>query len=139
LGREGGTVAHTCSPSYSGGRDQEDLGLKPARANSSQDAISKNPPQKTGLVEWLKVKALSSNSRTEKKREEILIYVMVWMNLEVIMLSERSKKGQVPNTKSLQQPNSSKQSRTGVARLREGGGTVCWADFDLHGEGPEIQ
>jgi hypothetical protein len=27
-------VAHTCNPSHSGGRDQEDRGLKPARANS---------------------------------------------------------------------------------------------------------
>jgi hypothetical protein len=25
-------VAHTCDPSYSGGRDQEDCGLKPTRA-----------------------------------------------------------------------------------------------------------
>jgi hypothetical protein len=28
-------VAYTCIPSYSGGRDQEDLGSKPALANSS--------------------------------------------------------------------------------------------------------
>jgi hypothetical protein len=28
-------VAHTCNPSYSGGRDQEDHDLKPTRANSS--------------------------------------------------------------------------------------------------------
>jgi hypothetical protein len=26
-------VAHACNPSYSGGRDQEDLGLKLAKAN----------------------------------------------------------------------------------------------------------
>jgi hypothetical protein len=32
-------VAHTCNPSYLGGRDKEDLGLKPALANSSQDSI----------------------------------------------------------------------------------------------------
>jgi hypothetical protein len=30
------------NPSYSGGRDQEDLGLKPAQANSLRDPISKN-------------------------------------------------------------------------------------------------
>jgi hypothetical protein len=49
-------VAHTCNPSYSGSRDQEDLGLKPAQANSSQDPISKKKPsQKKGLVEWLKL------------------------------------------------------------------------------------
>jgi hypothetical protein len=28
-------VAHTCNPSYSGGRDQEDPCSKPAQANSS--------------------------------------------------------------------------------------------------------
>jgi hypothetical protein len=39
-------VAHTCNPSYSGGRDQEDHGLNPALGNSSGDPISKNPSQK---------------------------------------------------------------------------------------------
>jgi hypothetical protein len=34
-------VAHACNPSYSGGRDQEDCGLKPAWANRSWDPISK--------------------------------------------------------------------------------------------------
>jgi hypothetical protein len=52
-------VAHTCNPSYSGGRDQEDHSSKPAQANSSQDPISKIPITKIGLVEWLKVKGLT--------------------------------------------------------------------------------
>jgi hypothetical protein len=34
-------VAHACNPSYSGAGDQEDHGLKPAGANSSQDPIMK--------------------------------------------------------------------------------------------------
>jgi hypothetical protein len=34
-------VAYTCNLSYSGGRDQEDCGSRPAQANSSQDPISK--------------------------------------------------------------------------------------------------
>jgi hypothetical protein len=34
-------MGHACNPSYSGGRDQEDRGLKPAQANSWQDPISK--------------------------------------------------------------------------------------------------
>jgi hypothetical protein len=55
-------VTHTCNPSYSRGRDKEDCGLKPERANSSREPILKNPSQK-GLVEWLKVKALSSSPR----------------------------------------------------------------------------
>jgi hypothetical protein len=45
-------VAHACNPSYSGGRNQEDHGLKPAQANSSQAPISK-PITNKGLVEWL--------------------------------------------------------------------------------------
>jgi hypothetical protein len=36
-------VAYTCNPSYSGGRDEKDRGLKPAWANSSRDPILKNP------------------------------------------------------------------------------------------------
>jgi hypothetical protein len=49
-------VAHACNPSYSGGRDQEDLGSKSAQANSSQDPFSKKKNiTKKGLMEWLKV------------------------------------------------------------------------------------
>jgi hypothetical protein len=33
-------VAHTCNPSYSGGRDQEDLGSKSAQANSFRETLS---------------------------------------------------------------------------------------------------
>jgi hypothetical protein len=59
-------VAHTCNPSYSRGRDQEDCGLKPAQAIVHETLSQKNPSQK-GLVEWLKVKALSSSPSTAKK------------------------------------------------------------------------
>jgi hypothetical protein len=42
-------VTHTCNPSYSGGRDQEDQGSKSTQANSSRDPISKKPiTKKTG-------------------------------------------------------------------------------------------
>jgi hypothetical protein len=54
-GRGQTPVAHTCNPSYSGGKEQEDHGSKPARANSSLDPISKKPFTKIGLVQWLKV------------------------------------------------------------------------------------
>jgi hypothetical protein len=37
---------------------------KPAQANSSRDPSQKTLSQKTGLVEWLKVKALNSSSST---------------------------------------------------------------------------
>jgi hypothetical protein len=43
------------NPSYSGGRDQEDHGSKPAWANSSQYPILKKPLTKKGLVDWLKM------------------------------------------------------------------------------------
>jgi hypothetical protein len=46
-------VAQAYNPSYSGGRDQEDWGMKPAQANSSWDVplSRKNPLQKkTGGV-----------------------------------------------------------------------------------------
>jgi hypothetical protein len=41
-------AAHVCNPSYSGGRDQEDRGLKPAQANNSRDPILNNPSQQKG-------------------------------------------------------------------------------------------
>jgi hypothetical protein len=41
-------VVHTCNPSYLGSKDQEDLGSKPAQANSLRYSISKNPSQKKG-------------------------------------------------------------------------------------------
>jgi hypothetical protein len=50
------SVVHACNPSYSGGRDQEDPSSKPYT--------------KIGLVEWLKVKALSSSLSTAKKKKK---------------------------------------------------------------------
>jgi hypothetical protein len=60
-------VAHACNPSYSKGRDHEDHGLKPAWANSLETLL-KRPFTKIGLVEWLKVKALSSSPSTIHKK-----------------------------------------------------------------------
>jgi hypothetical protein len=61
------SVAHAYHPSYSGGRDQEDRGLKPAQAKVLKIPSRKNPSQKL-LVEW--VKALSSNPSTTKKKKK---------------------------------------------------------------------
>jgi hypothetical protein len=64
-------VAHTCDPGYSGGRDQEDHGLKPAQANSCRDPISKRPITKKGW--WngsrcrLSVQAPVLKKQTNKK------------------------------------------------------------------------
>jgi hypothetical protein len=68
-------VAHTCNPSYSGGRAQEDHGLKPAWANIVRPYLKKKKTKipknhKTRLVEWLNVKALSSNTTTAKKKKK---------------------------------------------------------------------
>jgi hypothetical protein len=54
-------VVLTCNPSNSGDRDQED---------SFRDPISKKPITKIGLVEWLKVKTLSSNPSTAAKKKK---------------------------------------------------------------------
>jgi hypothetical protein len=48
-------VAHASNPSYLGGKDQENCGLKPARANSSQDPSSIKIIIKKGLVECFKM------------------------------------------------------------------------------------
>jgi hypothetical protein len=48
-------VAYACNPSYSGGRDQEDCSLKPARENSSRDPLKIKPITKKGLVETFNV------------------------------------------------------------------------------------
>jgi hypothetical protein len=50
---EPGMVAHTCNPTYSRGRDQEDHSFSQPEANSLQDSILKYPIQKK-LVEFLK-------------------------------------------------------------------------------------
>jgi hypothetical protein len=44
-------MAHTCNPSYSGGRDQEGGVSKPAQVSSLRDPISKKKNHKKGLVE----------------------------------------------------------------------------------------
>jgi hypothetical protein len=41
-------VPHACNPSYLGGKDQEDCGSKPAKANSSQNPILKIPDREKG-------------------------------------------------------------------------------------------
>jgi hypothetical protein len=53
-------VAHTCNPSYSGGRDQGDHSSRPASANSSGDPIlKKNITKKSagGVAPVLKKKS----------------------------------------------------------------------------------
>jgi hypothetical protein len=63
-------VAHTCNPSYSGGRDQEDCGSKPTLGKWFSRPHLKKSHHKKGLVEWLKVKALSSSPSTAERKKE---------------------------------------------------------------------
>jgi hypothetical protein len=71
-------VAHACNPSYTGGRDQEDHSLKPARANSSRNPISKKPFTKKKKKGWWwsgSRWALSSSPTPQKKKatDQVLI------------------------------------------------------------------
>jgi hypothetical protein len=59
-------VAHTCHPSYSGSRDQEDCGSKPAWGNSSRDRISKKPFTKNG---WWSGSEFKAQDYKRKKLE----------------------------------------------------------------------
>jgi hypothetical protein len=63
-------MVYTCNPSYSGDRGQEDLSSKPVRANSPQDSISKNPPQKRtdGVAQGVDPE-FSFNTTKKKARE----------------------------------------------------------------------
>jgi hypothetical protein len=61
-------VVHTCNPSYAGGRNQEDHGSKLAQANSSLRPYLEKTFRKIGLVEWCKMKAMSSSLSTAKKK-----------------------------------------------------------------------
>jgi hypothetical protein len=70
-------VAHACNPSYSGGRDQEDRGLKPAWANSSRDPISKIPLTKRagGVPQGV---GPEFKPQYHKKRENVLNASISW-------------------------------------------------------------
>jgi hypothetical protein len=61
-----GTSGSFLNPSCSGNRNQEDRGLKPSQANSSERPLEK-PFIKKGLVEWLKLKPLNSSSSMATK------------------------------------------------------------------------
>jgi hypothetical protein len=48
-------VVHTCNPSYSGSRDQEDHGLKPTLSKYFPKTLSQKKPSQKGVGEELKV------------------------------------------------------------------------------------
>jgi hypothetical protein len=63
-------VAHTYNPSYSGGGDQEDLGLKPARANSSWDPVSNKPITEKGWQGGSTCRPLVQTPVPQKKKKK---------------------------------------------------------------------
>jgi hypothetical protein len=67
-------VAHACDPSYSGGRDEEDRGSKPAWANSLGDPILKNPITKkdwwSGSRCRLSVQAPIPHTKKKKRKKK---------------------------------------------------------------------
>jgi hypothetical protein len=92
----GSPVAHVCNFSYSGGRDQEDRCLKPAQVNSSVRPYLKKPFSKIGLVEWIKVKAMSSspsttnkqmNKQTKNQRENRMLFSKILSHLDSYLFS----------------------------------------------------
>jgi hypothetical protein len=75
-------VSHACNPGYSEGRDQEDLGSKPAQANSAQDPTRK-PQHKKGLangsngkVPALHAPVLPKGGKKKSKPPDLLCYEM---------------------------------------------------------------
>jgi hypothetical protein len=61
-------MAQVCNPSYSGGRDQEDWGSKPAQANSSWDPILKKTITKRRVAQGVGPEFKHWNPRTVKKK-----------------------------------------------------------------------
>jgi hypothetical protein len=68
--------AHTCNPSYSGGRVREDHGSKPIRKNSSGDPILTKTQKRAGGVDQAvecvpnKCETLNSNPSTAKIKQQ---------------------------------------------------------------------
>jgi hypothetical protein len=89
-------VAHTYNPNYSGGKDQEDGGSKPAWTYSCQDTVSKIPNTKRAdrvaqVVEYLpsKCEALSSNSNITQRTNplSILKFFKIFKSVDIKILT----------------------------------------------------
>jgi hypothetical protein len=72
-------VAHTCNPSYSGSRDQEDCGSKPTRANSSWETISKKATTKRAgrVVQGV---GLEFKPQYQKKKKRGPVSLSLWIS-----------------------------------------------------------
>jgi hypothetical protein len=63
----GGSSGSCCNPSYSGGRDQDDGGSKPAQDKSLQDPILKKKLYKKGWQSGSRCRP-STNKQTNKQK-----------------------------------------------------------------------
>jgi hypothetical protein len=76
-------VAHVCNPSYSGGRDQEDRGSKPAQSKQFLRSYFKKPFTKKGWWNgsrgrpWVQTPALQKKKRKRKEEKFILAQFQV--------------------------------------------------------------
>jgi hypothetical protein len=68
-------VAHACNPSYSGGRDQKDHGLKLAWANSSWDPLLKKPFTKKGWWSGSRCRPWVQDPVLQKKKISFFIFL----------------------------------------------------------------
>jgi hypothetical protein len=92
-------VAYACNPSYSGGKDQADHGLKSAWVNSLQDPISKTPITKNwaGGVSQGEGPEFKPQyrKRKEKKRKKKTYHkngLVEWLKVSSNPNSEKKKK-----------------------------------------------
>jgi hypothetical protein len=70
-------MAYTCNSNYSGGRDQENQGSKPAQADDSRDPISKKPNTKKGcgVAQGVGHEFKPPNPKTNKLMLNVLITI----------------------------------------------------------------
>jgi hypothetical protein len=77
LKNSGEPVTHSCDPSYSGVRDQEDHGSKPAQ-QIVYETLSWKTPSKKELVEWFKCTNPSTKKKKKKKYSlDLLIKIIM--------------------------------------------------------------
>jgi hypothetical protein len=74
-------VAHTCNPSYSGGRDQEDHSLKPTQGNHLRDPISKIPNTKRAQGVGPEFKPQYCKKKERKKKPITKWGVVEWLQV----------------------------------------------------------
>jgi hypothetical protein len=65
--------AHSCNPSYSGGRDQEDCSSKPVWANSLRDPISKQLiTKRSGGV----AQGIGPEFKSQYQKKSIMLFII---------------------------------------------------------------